>query len=48
MHKDYSMTWMYIDKTGKIFPSVGSKDMKEVMNEIYVIKGRKYSYGRND
>jgi len=38
---DYSMTWMYKSKKGKLFPKTG-KNIKKEMQEIYVIKGRKY------
>lgn len=38
---DYTMTWMYKDKKGKLFPRTG-KDIKKEMQEVYVIKGRRY------
>jgi ketosteroid isomerase-like protein len=43
MHKDYSMTWMYKNKAGVIFPCVRSKDIKKEMRKVYIIKNRKYN-----
>lgn len=37
---DYSMTWMYQGEK-KLFPRTG-KSVEMEMNEVYVIKGKKY------
>lgn len=38
---DYSMTWVYKDKRGKLFPRT-KKNVKTEMKEVYLIKGREY------
>ncbi len=40
MSDDYSMTWMYKGKL-EIFPE-SKKDLKEELQEVYPIKGRRY------
>jgi len=40
LHKDYSMTWVYIRKDGILFPSETLRDIH--LEEVYKIKGRKY------
>lgn len=39
--KNYSMTWMYKSKKGKLFPRT-VKNFKKGMEDVYKIKGRKY------
>ena len=41
MAKDYSMTWMYRAKNGKLFPRT-SRDVRKDLEQVYPIKGRKY------
>ncbi len=41
MTKDYSMTWVEKRKE-KIFPSISGEDLRSQMENVYVIKGRKY------
>lgn len=41
MASDYSMTWMYQSKDGKLFPHT-EKDVKKELEEVYPIKERKY------
>lgn len=41
MSDDYSMTWVYQTKKGKLFPST-KKNIREDMKEAYPIKGRQY------
>lgn len=38
---DYTMTWVYRSRVGKLFPT-SSPDQDKEMKEIYKIKGRKY------
>ena len=42
MTDDYSMTWVYKRKDGKLFPTVTSEDVRAAMKDVYVIKGREY------
>lgn len=37
---DYTMTWVYATKKGKLFPS--TKQLKKELKEVYPIKGRQY------
>ncbi|MDP3726488.1 MAG: hypothetical protein Q8R36_04820 [bacterium] len=39
--KDYSMTWIYRAKNGKLFPRT-SKNIRKELEQVYPIKGRKY------
>jgi len=39
--KDYSMTWVYKVKKGKLFPTTG-KNIKKELEDVYPIKGREY------
>lgn len=41
MDSKYSMTWMY-KGVKEIFPKVEAKNIKKVVEEVYVIKNRKY------
>ncbi len=41
LDKKYSMTWVYKNKRGELFPRT-TPNVKEELAEIYVIKGRKY------
>jgi len=41
LDKDYSMTWVYKNKRGELFPHTSANFEKE-MKEVYTIKGRKY------
>jgi len=43
MTNDYSMTWVYKRKDGKLFPTITSEDVRAAMKDIYVIKGREYN-----
>jgi len=38
---DYSMTWVYKNKKGKLFPKT-TRNIKKELEKIYPIKGRKY------
>ncbi|MFH1744840.1 MAG: hypothetical protein ABH881_01580 [bacterium] len=38
---DYSMTWMYRTKKGKIFPRT-RKNLRKKLEEVYLIKNREY------
>ncbi|MEK7516136.1 MAG: hypothetical protein AAB562_00905 [Patescibacteria group bacterium] len=38
---DYSMTWVYVGKRGKLFPRTG-KNMPKELGETYLIKDRRY------
>lgn len=42
MTTDYAMTWMYRSKNGKLFPRT-NKDLRKELEQVYPIKGRKYS-----
>jgi ketosteroid isomerase-like protein len=39
--KDYSMTWMYKNKKGVLFPRT-SNDVKSELKKVYLVRGRKY------
>lgn len=39
--KDYTMTWVYQGKNGKLFPGT-RKNIKKELKDVYPIKGRKY------
>lgn len=41
MDDEYSMSWAYKTKKGKLFPSI-KKNIKKEMKEVYKIEGRKY------
>lgn len=41
MTRDYSMTWLYQDKDGTLFPTVKSPT-KDQMKKIYSTRGREY------
>ena len=41
MSKNYSMTWVYKSSKGVLFPRT-KVDFKEMMQNVYKIKGRKY------
>lgn len=41
LDKNYSMTWVYRNKRGELFPHTKA-DVKRELEEVYVIKGRKY------
>lgn len=41
MSTDYSMTWMYQGNDGNLFPKT-TNDVKQELDEVYVIKGREY------
>jgi hypothetical protein len=42
MDKDYSMTWVYKTKKGKLFPFITSKNIEKELGEAYVFPKRKY------
>ena len=42
MTEDYSMTWVYKNKKGVLFPKVTSKQVRDSMKDVYSIKGREY------
>jgi ketosteroid isomerase-like protein len=42
MDPDYSMTWVYQGRNGKLFPRVGASVIRKSLKEVYVIKGRRY------
>lgn len=42
MHPNYSMTWVYKRRDGVLFPKVTSEKIRQEMEKVYVIKGRKY------
>ncbi len=39
--KNYSMTWVYRTKKGKLFPKT-AKNIQKGLKEVYPIKGRRY------
>lgn len=39
--KDYSMTWVYRAKNGKLFPRT-SRNIGRELKQVYLIKGRRY------
>ncbi len=41
LDKKYSMTWVYRNKRGELFPHT-TPNVKEELKEVYIIKGRKY------
>jgi ketosteroid isomerase-like protein len=38
----YTMTWVYQDKHGKLFPRVGPGIDARALKDVYAIKGRRY------
>ncbi|MEI8123911.1 MAG: hypothetical protein WCG60_01950 [bacterium] len=42
MHEDYSMTWVYKNKKGILFPYITSENIKSELNEVYNFPERKY------
>lgn len=41
LHSQYSMTWVYRAKDGRLFPRTG-KNVRKELEDVYPIKGRKY------
>ncbi len=39
--KDYSMTWIYRAKNGKLFPRT-SRNIRKELEQVYPIRGRRY------
>lgn len=42
MDKDYSMTWVYKNKKGILFPFITSKNIENDLKDVYVFPKRKY------